>query len=445
MKRTMTILMLVITACSPTISVEENTMNSHIDKAEQLFKQGHFPEAQAEYLKALQQDPNNNQLLHKLGLLALWENDTKQAIDYLLSSYENSNWLGRRWPLRSQLTYQIGSAYQRRDDYASAAKWYARAVGPWAIGPLKMIQGLQRHAEAFAGTTPYQITGDNISELPFVMLDPLPVVEVSINGQGPYEFFIDTGGADVILRGELAQEFGLPRHGEITGTFAGGKEGKIILSKLEQLGLGGIDIHNLPVHLHKLEGVDEIFQRKIHGVIGTSLLRHFYASIDYRRQKLVLRQKNSGNRKLLDEMASDAINIPFWLIETHMIMARGRINDLPETLLFVDTGLADRGFLISQTTADAAGLSFDWSGARESSGGGGKIRELYFTLDQVTLGTGVNTITQQAVKASIHEGEHPIFKGILGFEVGGLISHDFFRTTRLSFDFDRMQLLIQAP
>src|SRR5262245_44190276 len=36
------------------------------------------------------------------------------------------------------------------------------------------------------------------------------VVEVKINGQGPYRFFLDTGAGGMVINGDLAKELKLP-------------------------------------------------------------------------------------------------------------------------------------------------------------------------------------------------------------------------------------------
>ena len=421
----------------------ETTVDNHQQLAEQYYRQGLFPQAAEQYRIALEDAPTDSQTLFNLGLLALWDNKPDISLDYLHRAYKQSGWLGQHWPFNAQIAYRIASAYYRKDDFAMAAKWYKKAVGPWAVGPLKTLKAFQQQAEAFADSRPYQISGPQQTELPFVMLDPLPVVEVSLNGHGPYAFFIDTGGGEVIIQSELARELGIKETGAFMGEFAANKKGRVGLSRVDSLGLGELTVRNLPVNLHTLEGTEAIFKRKVYGVIGTSLLRHFYSSIDYRHQKLVLRQVKHSTRSEMDQLAKKAIAIPFWLIDYHMMMARGHVDDLSETLFFVDTGLADSGFLLTQKTIHALGIEPEWNRAEESSGGGGKVRYLNIPLDRLTLGTGNQSLTRTQVKAELHESDLAIFQGALGFDVDGLISHDFFKGSTVTLDFTNMRLLIE--
>jgi hypothetical protein len=418
-------------------------MTNHQQRAEEFYCQGRFPQAQEQYRLALEKAPQERKVLFNMGLLALWDNKPGQALDFLHRAYEQSSWLERHWPFNAQIAYRIASAYYRQDGFADAALWYRKAAGPWAVGPLKPLKAFQQQAEAFGESRPYQISGPQTTELPFLMLDPLPVVEVSINGHGPYAFFIDTGGGEVIIQSDLARELGIKEYGSFMGEFAANKKGHIGLSRIDSLQLGGTTVRNLPVYLHSLEGTEAIFERKVYGVIGTSMLRHFYSSIDYAGQKLVLRKIDAPARMEMDRLAEKAIAVPFWLIDYHMMMARGHVNELPDTLFFVDTGLAGSGFLLSQETSQALGIKPDWSQAKESSGGGGKVRYLDYTLEGVTLGEGQQGLSRSGVKAQLHEADLAIFQGALGFEVGGLISHDFFRDSTLTLDFEKMRLLIE--
>ena len=76
-----------------TLMAGEKEMTDHQKQAEQLYHEGRFPEARKQFLLALEQTPDNSQTLHKLALLALWDNDTDQAFNYLNRAYEHSGWL----------------------------------------------------------------------------------------------------------------------------------------------------------------------------------------------------------------------------------------------------------------------------------------------------------------------------------------------------------------
>lgn len=417
-------------------------MNKTLAEANKLYKSGHFPQAQIIYEALLTKDENNNQILFQLGQISLLNNNTDNALHYFQRAYDNSGWFGKRWPIRTQTAARIAIAYYRQDDFANAAKWYRLAAGPIAFGPFKELRAFQKQTEDFGDSQPYIISGPSSTEIAFIQLDPLPIIEVSLNGKGPYYFFIDTGGADIILTEDVADELNIQRLGKIKGSFAAGQPSYITLAKLENIQLGEIQINNIPINIHKLDGVDEILQHKIHGVVSTSLLRHFYSSIDYKDKKLILRQLNDQNTSAMDKLASKGTAIPFWLAELHVILAQGHFNDQADTLFFVDTGLAGSGFSISEWALDAAGIKLDWGQAETATGAGGSFKSVCFTLERLTLGVGNNSISKENVPAERHENDLNIYQGVLGFEIGGTISHSFFKESSLTFDFVKMRLII---
>ena len=68
--------------------------------------------------------------------------------------------------------------------------------------------------ESFKGQTPYELHGNGTStRVKFVKTDPLPVVNVRVNGGDEVTFFIDTGGSEVTLDTDFAKELGVPQFG----------------------------------------------------------------------------------------------------------------------------------------------------------------------------------------------------------------------------------------
>lgn len=439
MKRIAIITLLLLTMGNVIAGSED--MKNTLAQANKLYQDGQFPQAQALYEALLAQYSDDTRLLFHLGQIALLNNNSQQAEQYFQHAYEQSGWWGHRWPMNATIASRIALSYYRADNFKQVAYWYKKAKGPLAIGPFKEIKALARQAEAMSDSAPYVINGPAITTIKFIKTDPLPIVEISLNGQGPYYFFIDTGGADIILDTQTANRLGIEQLGEMKGSFAAGKPGMIGLGVLDDLQVGEINIHHVPINILNLDGVDEILGHEIHGVITTSLLRHFFSTIDYKNQQLILRQYNSINAATINHMADQNVAIPFWMSEMHMILARGHINNLEPTLFFVDTGLAGNGFAISQWLLDDAAITLDWTHAETSLGGGGALKSVNFTLDEVTLGEGRQSISKQAVAAEQHEQDLNIYKGVLGFAVGGTISHSFFRDGALTFDFENMRLI----
>lgn len=64
------------------------------------------------------------------------------------------------------------------------------------------------------------------------------------------------------------------------------------------------------------------------------------------------------------------------------------------------------------------------------------------TIDRLTLGEGGQAIARQCVPGAVTKRVPSILGSRRGFEVGGLISHAFFRDQPLTLDFARMSLIV---
>ncbi|MGH7598014.1 MAG: aspartyl protease family protein [bacterium] len=373
--------------------------------AEAAYRHGKFDEADAAYLKIKQIAPTHVTALERLGTIALWNN---------------------------------------RIDEAAAARFFREAAGPVPIGPFRTLSALGNWLASFGETQPYLIEGPNETRLNFVVTDPLPVVEVSVNGAAPIHCIIDTGGSEIILDQSLAQTAGAQITATMTGEFGGAKKAAIGLGRVDSIKLAEFTLQNMPVHTLNLASISAVFNGlEIKGIIGTRLLMHFLSTIDYPNGGLILRRATPENLARLEAHAEaqKAKRIPFWLIETHYIVAWGTVNGVGPTLFFVDTGLAGKGFIPSNTLLKKAQLVGDWSKAEESIGGGGTFKTVPIVIDELTLGAGLDQIVKHNVSGFGFERQ-PVLGNQLGFEIGGLISPQFFRDHAVTFDFKSMYMIL---
>ncbi len=425
----------------------EPKLKAQYEAAEAVYREGKFSEAEAAYLKAKDLAPENALILERLGEIALWNNRTDEAERYFSAALRNKPWYENFWPLNAQLKYRLAMTEYRRDRFAQATQYFREAAGPIAFGPLQELKTLGQHTALFANENLYSIDGPEQSRIDFVVTDPLPVVQVSINGSEPLYFFIDTGGAEVILDKALAERLGAKMAGAFAASYAGQKEAETGVGRIDFLQIGDYVIRNIPIHtLNITDSVSPAFKGlEIKGAIGTRLLMHFLSTLDYANGALILRRVNPENLQRLEkQIALDGTKvIPFWLIDMHYILAQGTVNHQGPMLFFVDTGLAGKGFTAPEPVLQAAGIKVDWTQAIEGPNIGGKIKTTDFVVDRLTLGTGTNEIIENDVPGRAIENSTPVLGDQLGFHVGGLISHQFFRRYALTLDFTGMRLIVQ--
>lgn len=273
------------------------------------------------------------------------------------------------------------------------------------------------------------------------MTDPLPVIQVSINGGDPVPFFIDTGGAEVILDSQMAATVGAVRAGRLSGE-GGGTKGHMGLGKVDRLSFANFHIYDVPVHIMDTQPFAAVFQGlPVKGVIGTRLLMHFLSTIDYRNACLILQPKMTPTPF---EMRNAKV-IPFWLIQTHYIVTYGTLNGKVPMLFFVDTGLAGKGFSASESVLQKAGVTVDWSRAEKGITAFGQSETADVTVDRLSLGFDDNEVVALNVPGIVTRPPIPVLGHKLGFFIGGVVSHQFFRDYALTLDFVGMRLILLNP
>jgi hypothetical protein len=389
-----------------------------LERGDALFANGFFPEAEAAYTDALQKNPHDLKVSTLLGMIALFSNHLDDAEKYLRPAAQAG-------PFQTVAQNLLGEAFYRRDQFAEAARWFRAGGSAERAGPL----------EFFGEAAPYTIEGAlDETRLRFIATDPLPIVEVRVNRGDAATFLIDTGGAEVQLDSEFAQRLKLTSTGGDSAMLLDGSQTEMRHSRVAALQLGEFEVRNVLVGIRPLP----VFAgRKLDGVLGTVLLYHFLATLDYPHGELILRRRSAEGLHAFETHAQleKQIVMPFWLASDHMIVARGRVNSAPQGLLLVATGVA-LGFTCPVSTIEQASLTFDRNVSivpatqRRANMAPFVVNELYLgeARQQNVAGLG----------GAFPEGwEHAY-----GFRIGGLVAHQFFRPYAVTFDFSGMRLFL---
>jgi tetratricopeptide (TPR) repeat protein len=267
---------------------------SEINSAGQLFEAGKFAEAGKLYSQIVAQNPKDYSAILQLGRIALLSNRLNDA----------QKWLEKAIALKSNDTdpkVMLSQAFYRRDDFQKAAA-VLKGVD---VSSNKLIREQYPTLnvamfESFKGQTPYELHGNGTStRVKFVRTDPLPLVNVRVNGGDEVIFFIDTGGSEVTLDTDFAKELGVPKFGAVQGTFSGGQHTEVQLGRIESLTLGDWTVKNVPTAMLPLRQLSEgLGVKQINGIIGTTLFYHFLTTMDYPKGELLLRRKDA---KCLEE------------------------------------------------------------------------------------------------------------------------------------------------
>lgn len=407
------------------IHADDNTAPPDLDRAEVLFKAGKFTEAAKICTQAEAKDPKDYRVLVRLGYLAVLSNRLKEAQEWL----EKAVALKPEEPRARALLAEV---FYRRDDFSKATP-LLRALGR---------EPKAKQLEDFKGLKPYDLNGKAATTtIKFVSTDPLPLLRVRVNGSDEVNFFIDTGAAEIVLDPEFAKQVGAKTYGAQTGTFAGGKQADFQNGRINSITLGDSVINNVPVHIQNTRQFSRpVFGgRQVDGIIGTVLLYHYLSTLDYPKGELVLRRNTAEDRErfLASAKEDKSIVVPFWMAGDHFMVAWGRVEQSSPVLLFVDTGLAGGGVALAESVVKEAGIRLLEGQSGEGIGAGGKVNVTPFLVKELSLGDA-----KERDVRGLNAGPFPL-ENSMGFRIGGIISHGFFRPYALTFDFTGMRWFLK--
>jgi Aspartyl protease/Tetratricopeptide repeat len=422
-----------LSATAATAEPTAQPKQSEIDSANRLFQAGKFAEAGKLYSQIVTQNPKDYSATLQLGRIALLSN----RLD------DTQKWLEKAISLRpgdANAKVMLAEAFYRRDDFQKAAT----ALNGVEVSSNKLIREQYptlnvAMLESFKGQTPYELHCNGTStRLKFVRTDPLPLVNVRVNDGKEVTFFIDTGGSEVTLDNEFAKELGVPQFGAVQGTFSGGQHTQVQLGRIESLTVGDWTVKNVPTAMLPLRQLSEgLGVKQINGIIGTTLFYHFLATMDYPKGELVLRRKDAKSLEEFKKSPVKRITVPIWMASDHFMVGWGRVETLPPTLLFVDTGLVGAGVKLAESVIKEAGIKLEENKATEGAGGGGTLKIVPYTVHHLSFGE----IKEENVPG-VYDGPFP-WQYMFGFHLAGMVGHDFFKRYAITFDFQNMQIFLQ--
>ena len=395
-------------ADSDTKDADTEFFLGHFDRARQLYEV--IPSSSANYGAAQRQ----------LGAIALYENRLEEAQRLLLAVVDKD-------PNDVKADLLLAETASRSGDFAAASRWLVKAGRPERALAF----------EVFPDTTPYRVDSPaKRTRAPFVETDPLPLVEARIDGK-PGLFLLDTGAGEIVLDPDFAKETHTESVSSGTGTFAGGKTAPVTYARILKLSIGALDVANVPAILVSTAGFSGAAGgRPVAGVIGTSFLSRFRSTIDYPGGMLILEPRDAP-----PSPAPALADIPIWLVRDHFILTRGTLNDGPEEMLFVDTGLAGFAFTAPPSTLSDAGIPLPAAtNTPPLPAAIGQSAAVPIPIRSLTLGslrrenlTGLYGPFPRSLESST------------GVHIGGIVSHMFFRPYAITFDFVHMKLVVRRP
>lgn len=271
---------------------------------------------------------------------------------------------------------------------------------------------------------------DRVAVLPFVEDEPLPMIQLTIDGHRA-NCILDTGAPDVVVDPDFAEQAGIAVTGGQVGTFAGGRTATVRQAILQRLQAGPIELRDITAGVLPSRGISFYRDRRVDCTVGTGFLMRFLSTIDYPRKRLVLRRRTEETA-----MADAGVSMPMWLAGDHFIFAGGSVNGVGGQLFLVDSGLAGGGFGPEKQTIDAAHVRTFPNRAGQGIGGGGAVTFIPVVADELCLGSAC----QRDIQGAYTPSGSPL--AMFPFRSAGTISHTYLEHYAVTFDFLRMRLTL---
>ena len=149
----------------------------------------------------------------------------------------------------------------------------------YRVGAIHFTPPLADRSSPSANSIPFKLAAPH---------KPLVLVQVTVNGQGPFQFALDTGASRTMLASDLAGELGIEAI-EDTPVTGGGGRIKILAGKVNSLTIGNAVVNDHAVGVGAfLAMLSSAVGVKLNGIIGYNFLNRFRVTIDYPRRILHL-------------------------------------------------------------------------------------------------------------------------------------------------------------
>ena len=393
--------------------------------ADSLWSAGLFDEADEVYRGALAINKESSRA--RFGLARSLA--TRSKLDEALTEAQAAAAMS---PRDGEIHAEIGEIYQRMHRFDEAANAYNNFINllpnkdrsdkaAWTRSQVKFLK-------AFEGRTPVDIDPEDLSvphTMPFRLVDDKIVIQVRVNGGRQQDFILDTGSEETVISRDTAQRANISA---ITYTLSAGV-GEVglrglQLSRIDRLDIGDLQVRNLPVLIKNpaLRGLPKREGESFSPLsFGMSML------IDYQRRQLTMGRN-------LPEPESDSLRLP---MRVHRLaMVRGMLNSTRPTYFVVDTG----GEVISISAATAG--HFNQGAYRKIPlkvyGTSGWDRDA-FLLPGMNL--NFDQIEYKNMPLVVLNLRAPSV--LLGFELGGIVGHNFLSHYRVALDMERSELRLQ--
>jgi Flp pilus assembly protein TadD len=388
-----------------------------------LWAAGFFDEADQDYARALVVDPRSGRARYGIARSLSSRSRLTEALGEVERGLESS-------PGDSDLYAVRGTVLERLNRFEDAARAYDESANllptrePAAIAIARNRATLLR---SFARRPPLDVSDEDANSthtLPFKLVNNKIVVLGRLNGM-QVEWVLDTGAERTGISPETASAAAI-RTVTSTLTAGVGQPGvrRIRLGRADTVELGSLKVHNVPVAIRAptIGGA-----ARWQGQSLSPIALGFSVSVDYARKRVVL-------ARALPESPAAGITLPMRIQPLPLI--RGTLNSMHPAYFVVDTG--GEVISIGADTADLLGMESARHIRLRVLGMSGPDEDA-FLLPGVDL--DFQGVSLRRVGLAVLNLRAPSV--LLGYQVGGIVGHNFLSRYRVSIDVARSEVRLE--
>lgn len=391
-----------------------------------LWASGLFDEAERRFDEALTLDPNDPTALHGVGralaarrqfeparaavLRAIAAAPAEPAYHYTLAAIDEDT---RRFTQAAASLERYLDLLPSRDESEMAK---------WAAAQAAFLRG-------FGTLVPYDVPNERASyTVPFRVEGDRVLVRGRLNGTADVEFALDTGTDQTTITPAVASRAGvrpaMTLQSAGVGNLGAGFR-TLQVARLDQLEIGDLLIRNISA-LIKSPSLTEMPRQE--GAGFSPLAIGFSMEIDYARGVLTLARR-------LPE-SSFPVRLPLRM--QRLPTVRGTINDMPVSFV-IDTGgtavsisrMAARRLDVNPATRLVPARVFGTSGWDRTA--------FLLPFLEIAIAPGVGTSQRSVVVLNLDAPS-----ALLGFEMGGILGHEFLRHYVVRIDLARAEVGLRS-
>jgi predicted aspartyl protease len=417
-------------------SVAELLLNDEIDKAEALldqqpasataaayrgeiaYRRGDFSTADRLYREGIRLDNKTARAHFGMGKLALARLKNKEAMGSFKRAIELDP-VEALYHLYAAEAYGVEKRYSEQkaelEQYIKLADGGDPDRVAEAKAGLDMLAALDGK-EAGAAEAPEQPAA-----IPFRAMLNLIFAPLTINGQGPYNFVIDTGATQTVISERVATSQGIkPVATTIMHGVGGAGKVESKMYKVDELSIGDVKLKNLPVGTFN----DPLVTQIADGIIGTASLSDFIVTINYPERQMELSRKPPAGESL-----------PVWYF-SNLLLLPIEVNGKFKGNFVIDTGAVTT--VVSHSMAAQLGVTPDTPDAKVDVGiaGVGGTENVVLRVPDVTLKTGdTSEAFPQVVSIDLKN-----ISRMIGTEISGVLGYDFLSKYKVMLDYNKAEV-----